>query len=55
MTRDHRRDLEAVGITVAWYCNLCKRSVPFEDERTFEQVKQAHLARHRQRKARRPQ
>ena len=43
MTRDHRRDLEAVGITVARYCNLCNRSIPIEDERTEEREWQAHM------------
>lgn len=45
--------LRAVGITVAWYCNLCNRSIPWEDERTFERDTQARLERHRQREARR--
>jgi hypothetical protein len=46
MTRDDQRDVEAVGITVAWYCNLCHQSIPWEDERTFVRDKQAHLERH---------
>lgn len=55
MTRDHRRDLEAVGITVAWYCSLCRRSIPYEDERTFTRDKAAHVALHIQRDGRTPQ
>jgi hypothetical protein len=52
MTRDHQRDLEAVGITVARYCNLCRRSIPIEDERNEERDWQTHIARHRKREAR---
>jgi hypothetical protein len=31
---------------VAWYCSQCGRSIPIEDERTFEADRRAHLERH---------
>ncbi len=55
VTRDHRRDLEAVGITVARYCNLCRRAIPIEDERTEDELWRLHVERHRRRDGRTPQ
>ncbi len=49
MTRDHRRDLEAAGVIVGWYCNLCNRAIPIEDEITAERYWRMHMERHRQR------
>ncbi len=53
----HRRDLEAAGmtVTVAHYCNLCRRSIPIEDERTEARDWAAHVERHQQRDGRTPQ
>jgi hypothetical protein len=48
MTRDQQRDREALqgGVIVAWYCSECGRAIPVEDERTLEQDRRTHLARH---------
>ncbi len=53
MTQDERRDLEAAGITVARYCNLCRRSIPIENERNEARDWVAHVELHRQLEARR--
>jgi hypothetical protein len=46
MTRDQRRDREAFGIVVSWYCSQCGKAIPIEEERTFEEDRRAHLQRH---------
>ena len=56
MTRDLQRDREAFegGVVVSWYCALCGKAIPIENERTFDADRQAHLAWHRQREERGP-
>ncbi len=50
MTRDQKRDSEALlgGLIVGWYCPKCRKAYAVNDEKTFDQDRQAHLTRDQQ-------